>query len=99
RRGRHDPDRREEALLVILLDLFPAQHLRHGLARIADMSDGSLAPPGPRCHADLRAGALAGAAAASSRIMSAPFSAIMMTAALVLPETTFGMTEASTTRR
>ena len=35
---------------------------------------------------------------AAARIISAAFSAIMMTAALVLPETMVGMTEASATR-
>ncbi len=34
-----------------------------------------------------------------ARIMSAAFSAIMIVAALVLPEMTVGITEASTTRR
>jgi hypothetical protein len=38
------------------------------------------------------------AAAESSRIIAAPFSPIMMVAALVLPETIPGMIEASTTR-
>ena len=35
---------------------------------------------------------------AAALIMSAPFSAIMMTVALVLPETIVGMIDASTTR-
>src|SRR5262249_46341754 len=39
-----------------------------------------------------------GRAAASCRIMSAPFSPIITMAALVLPETTDGMMEPSTTR-
>src|SRR5581483_7673660 len=42
---------------------------------------------------------IAAQAAASWRIMAAPFSAIMMVGALVLAVVTVGMTEASTTRR
>ena len=38
-------------------------------------------------------------ATASCKIMSAPFSAIITIAALVLPDTTVGMIEPSTTRR
>src|SRR5258706_59021 len=41
---------------------------------------------------------MGGSPAASCRIMSAPFSAIMTMAAFVLPETTVGMIEPSTTR-
>ena len=56
----------------------------------------------PYPHAAWAEGAAADGAAipvrAAARIMSEAFSAIMITVALVLPETTVGITEASTTR-
>src|SRR6476661_38906 len=58
---------------------------------------------GPRFRGDERMGAhaafAAGWALASCRIMSEAFSPIITQAALVLPETTVGMIEASATRR
>src|SRR5436853_5634808 len=58
---------------------------------------------GPRLRGDERTGAhaafAAGFARVSSRIMSEAFSPIITQAALVLPETTVGMIDASATRR
>ncbi len=54
--------------------------------------------PSPACGREQGEGAFARRPYAARRIMSAPFSAIMMHVALVLPETTVGITDPSITR-
>src|SRR5712691_3297892 len=62
--------------------------------RSAPRSGGTLSDRCAHAYAAMSAPAFA-----SAKIISAPFSAIMTTAALVLPDTTAGMIEPSTTRR